>query len=142
MHKVGQLLILYWAARSIKHQHLKEWYSTVIRDICVELKFEPNPIAARSKVWASGRSLAGIVRSNPAEGMDVCTVLPGRSLCDGPILCPEDSYLECFCVGVCVCVCVCVVQCDEVQQWPSTTTKVERGQTKKERNLRFDEKWM
>jgi hypothetical protein len=29
------------------------------------------PVAARSKAWVSGRSLAGIVGSNPAEGMDV-----------------------------------------------------------------------
>ena len=26
----------------------------------------------RSKAWVCGRSLAGIVGSNPAEGMDVC----------------------------------------------------------------------
>jgi hypothetical protein len=29
-------------------------------------------VAARSKVWVYGRSLAGIVGSNPAGGMDVC----------------------------------------------------------------------
>jgi hypothetical protein len=29
-----------------------------------------------------------------------CCVLSGRSLCDEPIPCPEESY------GVCVCVCV------------------------------------
>jgi hypothetical protein len=28
--------------------------------------------AARSKVWVCGHSLAGIVGSNPAGGMDVC----------------------------------------------------------------------
>jgi len=32
----------------------------------------PIPVAARSKAWVSGRSLAGIVRSNPAGGVDVC----------------------------------------------------------------------
>ena len=32
----------------------------------------PIPVAALSKVWAYGRSLAGIVGSNPAGGMDVC----------------------------------------------------------------------
>ena len=32
----------------------------------------PVPVAARSKAWVYGRSLAGIVGSNPAEGMDVC----------------------------------------------------------------------
>jgi hypothetical protein len=30
------------------------------------------PVAARSKVWTCGCSLAGIVGSNPAGGMDVC----------------------------------------------------------------------
>jgi hypothetical protein len=28
------------------------------------------PVVARSKEWVCGRSLAGIVGSNPAEGMD------------------------------------------------------------------------
>jgi hypothetical protein len=30
------------------------------------------PVAARSKAWVCGRSLAGIVDSKPAGGMDVC----------------------------------------------------------------------
>jgi len=30
------------------------------------------PVAARSKAWVYGRSLAGIVGSNPAEGKEVC----------------------------------------------------------------------
>ena len=30
------------------------------------------PVAAGSKAWVLGRSLAGIVGSNPARGMDVC----------------------------------------------------------------------
>jgi hypothetical protein len=30
------------------------------------------PVAARSQTWVCGRSLAGIVGSNPAGGMDVC----------------------------------------------------------------------
>jgi hypothetical protein len=30
------------------------------------------PVAARSKAWVFGRSLAGIAGSNPAGGMDVC----------------------------------------------------------------------
>jgi hypothetical protein len=34
----------------------------------------PIPVAARSKAWVYGRSLAGIVGSNPTEGMDVCVV--------------------------------------------------------------------
>ena len=34
----------------------------------------PISVAARSKAWVYGRSLAGIVGSNPAGGMDVCVV--------------------------------------------------------------------
>jgi hypothetical protein len=33
---------------------------------------QPIPAAARSVAWVHGRSLAGIVGSNPAGGMDVC----------------------------------------------------------------------
>jgi len=29
-------------------------------------------VTARSKAWVCGRSLAEVVGSNPAEGMDVC----------------------------------------------------------------------
>jgi hypothetical protein len=29
-------------------------------------------VAARSKAWVGGRSLAGIVGLNPSGGMDVC----------------------------------------------------------------------
>jgi len=32
----------------------------------------PIPVAARSKAWVCGRSLAGRPGSNPAGGMDVC----------------------------------------------------------------------
>jgi hypothetical protein len=35
----------------------------------------PIPVAARFKAWVYGRSLVGIVGSNPAGGMDVCVVL-------------------------------------------------------------------
>jgi hypothetical protein len=30
------------------------------------------PVAARSNAWVCGQSLAGIVGSNPAEGVSVC----------------------------------------------------------------------
>jgi hypothetical protein len=30
------------------------------------------PVAALTKAWVCGRSLAGIAGSNPAEGMSVC----------------------------------------------------------------------
>jgi len=32
----------------------------------------PVPVAERSKEWVCGRSLAGIVGSNPAGDMDIC----------------------------------------------------------------------
>jgi hypothetical protein len=32
----------------------------------------PNPVAARSKPWVCGLSLAGIVGSNPVRGMEDC----------------------------------------------------------------------
>jgi hypothetical protein len=55
------------------------------------------PVAARSKAWVCGRSLAGIVGSNPARGIDVslsceCYVLSGRGLCESPITHTEESY--------------------------------------------------
>jgi hypothetical protein len=31
----------------------------------------PTPVAAPPKVWVCGRSIVGIMLSNPAEGMDV-----------------------------------------------------------------------
>ena len=46
------------------------------------------PVATQSKTWVCGRSLAGIVGSNPAG----CCVLTGRCLCDGPIPRPKESY--------------------------------------------------
>jgi len=52
---------------------------------------------SRSQCKASvcSRSLAGIVGSNPAGGMDVCCeccVLSGRVLCVGLITRPEETY--------------------------------------------------
>ena len=60
-------------------------------------------MAARSKAWVYGRSLAEIVGSNPAGGMDVCVecrVLSGTGLCDWLIIRPEESY-RLWCVVVC-----------------------------------------
>ena len=52
-------------------------------------------MAARSKGWVCGRSLAGILGSDPAGGMDACLcgyfVLSGRGRCVGPITRPEES---------------------------------------------------
>jgi hypothetical protein len=53
------------------------------------------PVAARSKAWVYGRSLAGIAGSNSGGGMDFCLlecyVLSGRGLCDRPMTRPEES---------------------------------------------------
>jgi hypothetical protein len=38
----------------------------------------PIPVAAQSKTWGCGRSLAGVVNSNPASGIDVSLL---RLLC-------------------------------------------------------------
>jgi len=61
------------------------------------------PVAARTKAWVWGRSLAGIAGSNPAGGMGVsfeCYVSSGSGLCDRLIICPEESY-RVLCVLVC-----------------------------------------
>ena len=55
----------------------------------------PIPVAALSKSWACGCSLAWITGSNPTESMDVCCEcyeLSGRGLCVGLITPPEESY--------------------------------------------------
>ena len=62
----------------------------------------PIPMAARPKTRVCDRSLAGIVGSNPAAGMDVsceCCVLSSRRLCVALIAHPEKSY-RAWCVGV------------------------------------------
>jgi len=63
----------------------------------------PTPVAARSKTWVYGHSLAGIAGLNPAgTWMYVssdCCILSGRCLCDGPITRSEESYRT-WCVWV------------------------------------------
>jgi hypothetical protein len=49
-------------------------------------------VAAQSRAWICGRSPAGIGDSNPAGGVDVCRVFPGRGPCDELITHPEYSY--------------------------------------------------
>jgi hypothetical protein len=49
------------------------------------------PAAARSKAWVCGRSLAGIVGSNLAGGIERC-VLSCLCLCVGLITRPEETY--------------------------------------------------
>jgi len=53
------------------------------------------PVAALSKAWVCGGSLAEIAGSNPAGGIDVSCEsrgLSGSGLCVGLITCPEESY--------------------------------------------------
>ena len=71
----------------------------------------PVPLAARSKAWFRGRSLAGIVGSNSAGGLGCLCVVSvvryvGRGLGSWPVPGLEESYR----------VCVCVTGCDQVQQ--------------------------
>ena len=59
----------------------------------------PIAVAARSKGWVCGRSLAGIAGSNTAGGtwMDVsceCCVLSGKGLCDW-LITRTESTTEC-----------------------------------------------
>ena len=61
--------------------------------ICIHCM--PILMAARSKPWVCGRTLAGIVGSSPAGGMDVCfvcCVLLGTGICVGLIVLLEESY--------------------------------------------------
>ena len=58
----------------------------------------PIQVAARSKAWVFGRSLAGITGSNPAGGMDVCLCLL-RVLCVG-LITLHTSPTKC---GLCEC---------------------------------------
>jgi hypothetical protein len=49
----------------------------------------------KSKAWVCGRSLSGIVGSNPAGGIDVCPrgcCVSGIGVCVGLITHPEESY--------------------------------------------------
>ena len=61
----------------------------------------------QSKAWVCGRSLAGVLGSNPIKGISICLyvyceccVLSGRGLCNGLITCTEEPYR----LYVCVCV--------------------------------------
>jgi hypothetical protein len=64
----------------------------------------PIPVAARSQAWVCGRSLAGILGSNPVGGwMPVsceCCVLSGRGLCVGLTTRPEESCRLWYVLGV------------------------------------------
>jgi hypothetical protein len=59
-------------------------------------KYFPTPVAARSKRWVCGHSIAGIAVSNYAGAQKPvsceCRVLSGRSLCNGLITRSEESH--------------------------------------------------
>ena len=63
---------------------------------------------ALTSATGGGRSV-GIVRSRTKA-----KELSSRSLCEGTIPRPEESYR--VRASVCVCVCVCVIECYQVQQ--------------------------
>ena len=75
-----------------------------ISTYCTVIQFLLIPVDARSKACVCGCSVAGIVGSNLAEGMDVCLVcvLSGRGLCFGLITRPEESYPSVVCQSVIV----------------------------------------
>ena len=61
----------------------------------------PIPVAARSKAWVCGRSIAGVAGSNPAEGIDfrfLCFVAccVGGGLCEELITRPGGVLLGVF----------------------------------------------
>ena len=54
----------------------------------------PIPVAARSKAWVCGRSLVGIVGSNPAGGMDVCLLWVGVVCCQVEVSASRLSLVQ------------------------------------------------
>jgi hypothetical protein len=96
----------YWQLRAVRSQRLLCRFIAMIRVKTLNVNVNYSlavPVAARSKAWLCGRSLAGIVGSNTlGTWMFVsceCCVLSGRGLCDGLITRPETSY-RVWCVWV------------------------------------------
>jgi hypothetical protein len=79
------------------------WLTPRNHDLSNYESHEPIPVAARSKAWVSGRSVAGISGSKSAgTWMSLsceCCVLSGRGLYVGMITRPEESY-RVWCVWV------------------------------------------
>jgi hypothetical protein len=78
---------------------------------------KPIPVAARSRAWFWGRSLAGIVRSNPAGVMDVCLLWRTDHSFTGILQRERERERESVCVCVCVRVRACVCVCVFVKPW-------------------------
>jgi hypothetical protein len=71
-------------------------------------------MAARSKAWVCGRSLAGIglrdcgfesIRGRSCFSVLSVAYCASRDLCDGPISRAEESYWLCMCVSLSVIMC-------------------------------------
>jgi len=78
---------------------------TILQNKCYFISVYPIPVAARSKAWVCGRSLAGVAGSNPArDWMFVCCeccVLSGVGFCVELITRPEESH-QVVCLNVIV----------------------------------------
>ena len=62
-----------WSLTLREEHTLRGFENRVMRGIFGPKRDEmPVPVAARSKAWVCGRSLAGIVGSNPIRDMDLC----------------------------------------------------------------------
>ena len=72
---------------NLKHSHWTHTFRTCLSKIPFSIILPPIPVTPRSKAWVCGRSLAGIVGSNPAGAwVSVsceCCVLSGRGLSSG-----------------------------------------------------------
>ena len=89
-----------WALDRISWNRYMTWIAMLL--LITQTPSEPIPVAARAKAWVCGRSLAGIVVSNPAGSMDDCyelCVLSRRGLCVGLVTRPEESY-RVWCIWV------------------------------------------
>jgi hypothetical protein len=86
---------LRWKASKIE-TNIEGVCSSNIKQLLVEKRIEPIAVAARSKAWVCGRSLAGIAGSNSTGEMKSISckwwVFLDRSLCVGLITRPEESY--------------------------------------------------
>ena len=69
-------------------------------------KLLPIPVAARSKAWVCGRSLVGIVGSNPGGCMDVCLLWVSCVVRKRSLRRTDHSSREVLPTVVCLCVIV------------------------------------